>query len=227
MFVASAAAGLTSVNLKDAEQSSFEYSVGFTQLITVAGLCNNAKFEEDDKDTPVRQRKANGDATDTALLKFNAEFNRINDLDNQYTILADIPFNSKNKWMVKIIRPNHAQTHKEIFGPDYEMDSDIILLKGAPDYLLKKSTHIIEDDGSEKILRTEKTNEIIKIQNDWCILGQRVLLLCKKRCNYDQIMEKSGEMSLEEYIHRSNDFCVVGLCGIIDPPREVSSIMND
>ena len=32
--------------------------------------------------------------------------------------------------------------------------------------------------------------------------------------------EASSSQSLEELIHRCNDFCVVGLVGIIDPPRE-------
>jgi sodium/potassium-transporting ATPase subunit alpha len=172
----------------------------------------------------INQRKATGDATDIALLKFSAEYNRIENLNEKYLVLADIPFNSRNKWMMKIVRPLDAVTHANLFGvnSNYDVDSDVLLLKGAPDYLLKKSTHIIQQDGTPALLKTETINELIRLQNEMCIMGQRVLLLCKKACNFDKIqggMAFDG-LVLDDYVNRSNDFCVVGLVGIIDPPRE-------
>ena len=90
----------------------------------------------------IKQRKATGDATDIALLKFYTEHNRIAGLAANYDTLADIPFNSRNKWLMKIVRARDLATHEQMFGSGpatgYGFDSDVVLLKGAPDYLLKK-----------------------------------------------------------------------------------------
>jgi sodium/potassium-transporting ATPase subunit alpha len=267
MFVASAAVGVEVINLLDHAESTKEHSVAFQQLVCISGLCNNARFEDEEvaddtvtgkKQTQLKpkkhlfhrpkflagkqgnkklerkeilssmleinQRKATGDATDIALLKFSTEYNRTEGLNEKYAVLADIPFNSRNKWMMKIVRPVDTLTHGKLFGVDsnYDVDSDLLLLKGAPDYLLKKSTHITQPDGTSILLKTETINELIRLQNEMCIMGQRVLLLCKKACNFDKIQGSMvGEgVTLDEHVNRSNDFCVIGLVGIIDPPRE-------
>ena len=136
MFVASAAAPLKDVDLKEAEKKTYEYSFGFNQLVSVAGLCNNAEFDKDDMDKSIRFRKCKGDATDIALLRFNAEFNRIPDFEDYFKTLAEIPFNSKNKWMAKVLKALEEETSKKIFGESYKLEWDIILIKGF--YLFSK-----------------------------------------------------------------------------------------
>lgn len=147
MFVASASAGLNSVDLDAVSGNSYERTVAFNQLVSTSGLCNNAQFEEEDMSIPIRQRKAKGDATDIALLRFWSEHENVKEMKTAYDVRAEIPFNSKNKWMVKVIRPTSREVHSQIFGTHDDINSDIILLKGAPDYLIKKSTHIITDNG--------------------------------------------------------------------------------
>ena len=71
-------------------------------------------------------------------------------------------------------------------------------------------------------------NSLVQLQNDWCVLGQRVLIICKKKCNLQEALSmpstsanaSPSSSELESYIHKSNDFCIIGLVGIIDPPRE-------
>lgn len=147
MFVASASAGVHQIDLDAANGNSFERTIAFNQLVSTSGLCNNAQFEEDEISIPVRQRKARGDATDIALLRFWSEYENVNEMKDAYDVRAEIPFNSKNKWMVKVIRAKNRDVHEQIFGPNEDVGSDIILLKGAPDYLIKKSTHVINSDG--------------------------------------------------------------------------------
>jgi sodium/potassium-transporting ATPase subunit alpha len=222
MFVASAVVGTEEISLNDASGSNFVHPIGFKQLVASAGLCNNAAFEDEEKSIPIKQRKTKGDATDTALLKFSAEYESYNDLDKSYDIEAEIPFNSRNKWMVKVIKPKSREIHAELYGDHADFDSSICLLKGAPDYLMKKSSSIIRSDGSSVPITSEVQNQIIQIQNNLCLLGQRVLILCKKECKLDNVLVagKDSSSDLEAYIHASNDFCIVGLVGIIDPPRE-------
>jgi sodium/potassium-transporting ATPase subunit alpha len=220
MFVASASTGVVEVNL---DLTMSNRTLAFEQLVSACGLCNNAEFEDPTSNEPINQRKTKGDATDTALLKFSTQYERFPNLFSEYDIAGEIPFNSRNKWMAKVIKPLNRNTHEEIFGADSDMASNVVLLKGAPDYLLKKSTHIIHVDGSRLALRAETVNNLIKIQNDWCVQGQRVLLLCKKECKMSEILatqRTSASNELEAYIQKSNDFCIIGMVGIIDPPRE-------
>ncbi len=176
---------------------------------------NNATFE--DRNENVDERKANGDATDVALLKFSAKFDNLDVLNKEYTIMADIPFNSRNKWMMKIVRSNEM-----LFDETRDLNSHLILLKGAPDYLLKKATHINDFSGTPRPLKDGDIDAIQRTQNDWCMLGQRVLLICKKQCNFVELSSKfKTTAELEKYIHDSNDFSILGLIGIIDPPRYI------
>jgi sodium/potassium-transporting ATPase subunit alpha len=224
MFVSSASVGLTKIALQ-ADDDSEKSTMGFNQLVCSAGLCNNAHFT-DDLDTMkniTNQRPAMGDATDIALLRFSTVFNKVKDLNDKYEIKDEIPFNSRNKWMVKVVRPVDKNVHKKIFDASDSADQptgDMILLKGAPDILLGKSTHILQTDGSMVELNQDTFNQIFGIQNDWSKQGQRVLLICKKRCNYDDLLAKTVDQKLEELIQLTKDFCIIGLVGIIDPPRE-------
>ena len=47
-----------------------------------------------------------------------------------------------------------------------------------------------------------------EIQNDWCLLGQRVLLICKKKEKIDNVkFTKSSD--LEHYLKGINDFLML------------------
>ncbi len=223
MFVASATVGVTRISLEADKVLESQTTNGFNQLCCVSRICNNSKFTDDAESSKVitNQRPAMGDATDIALLRFSTDFNRYQNLIDKYTILDEIPFNSRNKWMAKLCRPADIAMHRRIFGSyEYEQQDDLILLKGAPDVLLRKSTYVMQLDGSQVELTQERLDEIVSIQNEWSMMGQRVLLMCKKRCYYETLLSQMYEYKLEELINMSKDFCVVGLVGIIDPPRE-------
>ena len=105
MFVASAAVGLKQIKIEETKLLEGP-RVGFDQLVACSCLCNNAAFEESDLSNPViNNRKANGDATDIALLRFATEYQKYANLKCNYGVLAEIPFNSQNKWMMKVVRP--------------------------------------------------------------------------------------------------------------------------
>lgn len=71
------------------------------QLHLVAGLCNAAQFDAATLNLPISERKINGDATDTAILRFAEELGEVNDLTGNWKKEFDLPFNSKNKYMVR------------------------------------------------------------------------------------------------------------------------------
>jgi sodium/potassium-transporting ATPase subunit alpha len=70
------------------------------QLHVVAGLCNGAQFDAATLTLPIAERRINGDATDTAILRFAEELGEVNDLTGNWKREFDLPFNSKNKYMV-------------------------------------------------------------------------------------------------------------------------------
>jgi sodium/potassium-transporting ATPase subunit alpha len=134
-----------------------------------------------------------------------------------------VPFNSRNKWMLKFMRADSLEIHNQMFGDQLTTVPHLIMLKGAPDRLVQKCTHVLKEDGTEAQMTDTLRESITNVQNDWCSLGQRVLLLCRKYLSEEQAVAllARGQADLETYInHESNDFCLVGIVGIIDPPRE-------
>lgn len=227
MFVADVYAGGHQFQTNEPGQH-YENNSAFKQLICLSGLCNNAHFAEDtnelkNSELPVDQRKINGDATDSALLKLSAHHIEQHKLQDAYDILCEIPFNSRNKWMMKSVRPKHLGEHNLLFGETLTTDTSVCMfLKGAPDKLLIKCTKIIQEDGSERELDNQKKLEIIAIQNEWCMKGQRVLLLCKRNFSHEESSEflLTSSKDMEMLVEETRDFSLVGMVGIIDPPRE-------
>ena len=135
MFVSSAAAGMQVVDIKSKKVSKPD----FKQLVATSLLCNNASFISTnlaEKTMPVCSQPAKGDATDIALLRFGTEnIDHPNILDN-YTELTEIPFNSKNKWMMKFYLSKDYKLHNELFGQNLDSNVNLMFLKGAPDILL-------------------------------------------------------------------------------------------
>lgn len=249
MFVVSASAGLYRFDLDTHKKQSPDLKcIGFDQLVASSYLCNNASFDLMDNQADINIRKAKGDATDIALLRFSTSYQKLPNIEQFYECLTEIPFNSKNKWMMKILRPNETTVnfnikqrsnsvisnttrtygvdlHKQLFIND---EKDLILLKGAPDYLIKKCNRMIDEKGNIKKITEEDLENLVKLQNDWCLLGQRVLLICKNSVDFVEI-ENSGMSvaDIEAVVHTRNDFCIVGLVGIIDPPREgICDVVN-
>ena len=109
--------------------------------------------------------------------------------------------------------------HKNIFIKEH--NKDLMLLKGAPDYLLKKCRTIMDAEGCERSLTATEIADLISMQNEWCVLGQRVLLICKKSLDFSEhVNSASSKTDIESLVNSINDFCLVGMVGIIDPPRE-------
>jgi sodium/potassium-transporting ATPase subunit alpha len=79
------------------------------QLHVVAGLCNAAQFDAATLNLPISERKINGDATDSAILRFAEELGDVNNLTGNWKREFDLPFNSKNKYMV----PPHTNSFSD------------------------------------------------------------------------------------------------------------------
>ena len=157
MFVNNALAGLESIRIQTSSGSSsspLKDNLATKQLVAAASLCNNAHFEEEEKSSsssrlsPSKQRKmssalinsetrkAIGDATDIALLRFaTQQGGHFASLPQAYTESCEIPFNSRNKWMMTTVIAKEPAVHSDIFGAE-SVGTNLMLIKGRFTHLI-------------------------------------------------------------------------------------------
>ena len=153
-------------------------------------FCNDCNYDFSQRNI---EKALHGDPTETALVKlyfknpvalkpFVAKISRI----------FDVPFDSNRKMMSVITRENGKET---------------CYVKGAPEKLLEKSTHIYED-GRIRPLTYQKKQQIISYVNS---MSERAL-----RCLAAAYKEEN--LTRDEGLERGLIF--IGFVGSIDPPRK-------
>ena len=153
-------------------------------------FCNDCNYDFSQSNI---EKALHGDPTETALIKlyfknpvvlksFIAKSNRS----------FDIPFDSTRKMMSVITREN---------------GKEVCYVKGAPEKLLEKSTHIYEE-GRIRPLTYQKKQQIISYVNS---MSERAL-----RCLASAYKEEN--LTRDEGLERGLIF--IGFVGSIDPPRK-------
>lgn len=171
----------------------------------VARLCNGARFNGSD-DPMLVDRQIIGDATDTAILRFAEALPNARELvDPGHAVDFEIPFNSRNKWMLTVV---HAKSAPE---------ERTMLVKGAPDRLFSACTSAISSNGT---LVPFNAAHFLAVQDRWAGEGLRVLALCRHSLSGIKI-DFDAKNTLEEQIVQDGfeDLTLVGLIGLRDPPR--------
>lgn len=184
------------------------------QLICLALLCNNAKFD-------ANTGKIEADATDKAIMEFALNHTSYQVKDS-YKTISEIPFNSRNKWMMKLVQPILPSPHFSIFEEVDYPNPHMILMKGAPEILLSKCKFFLSKNGDIQPLTQNHKQFIYDTQSEWSTSGQRVLVLIRKMISEHDTLELCllNKIDLDKKIHEQNDFIFVGMVGIIDPPRD-------
>ena len=78
------------------------------ELHAIAGLCNAAQFDAKTLHLPLEERKINGDATDQSILRFAESIRPVKELHEQWKKVYEVPFNSKNKYMLSLYSDEHS-----------------------------------------------------------------------------------------------------------------------
>eukprot|EP01133_Synstelium_polycarpum_P007868 gene7868-9236_t len=173
--------------------------ISSTALQTAAGLCNNAHRD--------MNGSIMGDATDAALLVYAEAFAR----NCPATRLADVPFNSVNKYMMTLYAPSADLAR--LYGQEYET-TPIAIVKGAPDILLSRCTSIA-DGLSIEPLSNQSINALKETQTKWAREGQRVILIACRP--YQPMTNPIDSNELASCV--DSGLTVIGLVGIMDAPR--------
>ena len=140
------------------------------------GFSNGASFVGADESAPFDQRIVKGDATDTAILRFQTPFTEANsgiDADSMvasHDKVFEIPVNSKNKWMLNVMRERNGEAIGEL----------LMLIKDVPDVLFPACSTAFNAGGSIVPFDNNVLGRIWSLQSEWSSQGQRVPTLCKK-----------------------------------------------
>lgn len=160
-------------------------------LVSNMVLCNDARLSLSGDGI-----KMIGDPTETALIQFayNNGFNK-NTMDREHPREYELPFDSDRKLMTVVNR----------FDESYR-----VLVKGAPDVLIERCTHILQN-GSPREITEDDRRSILAANTNMAEKALRVLAYAYKESAV--IPEGEGSSELE------NQLIFTGLTGMIDPPR--------
>ncbi|KAJ3143270.1 hypothetical protein HDU90_000027 [Geranomyces variabilis] len=181
------------------------------ELHRAATLCNDATFEPSKDPLPPDERPINGNATDAAVLRLVTKVAETANHKQDWKLVHAIPFNSRNKWALTMFESQGSMT-----GPEKGYQ---VYVKGAPDVLAPACTsYWSAADNTIRVLDDEAREAMVLMQEAWSMKGQRVIMICSRRYvpTYPLKSNKFSEAVARDCME---ELTVIGLLGIMDPPR--------
>lgn len=160
--------------------------MGASHMKDILLNCNNSNYNAT---TNVKS----GDPTEICLKQFISKFTNIDYSEKQMPRLFEVPFESSKKYMITANKVG---------------DENKAYLKGAPEKVLEKCTHISVNRKLKKLTSAEK-KRIMKQNEVYSSQGYRVLAFGTKK-----FKGKPTEKGLE-----TNNYVFYGLVMMQDPPR--------
>ncbi|XP_053607026.1 sodium/potassium-transporting ATPase subunit alpha-like isoform X2 [Plodia interpunctella] len=174
-----------------------QYHEAFAAMTLCGALCTSARIQ--------LEGGIQGDASETAILKFLGQYDDITLIRERFPKVAEIPFNSTNKYQVGI----HLVTSSSRY---------LLVMKGAPECILPRcSTITLEkktvDFSKELRLAAEKSCDNLANTGER-ILAFADLMLDPNKFPFNYKFDGDNiNFPLE-------NLRFIGLMGLIDPPRQ-------
>jgi len=198
---------------------SWDGSSTLMKLVTVATVCNKAKFavaeepaggekEHSSITVPTFQgsaddRKILGDATDSGLLRYCDKLAPSSVVRMAYKKIFDIPFNSANKWALAVTESPGDKRHQLVF------------MKGAPEIVLTKCSHHFHNREEKPI--DDAFRATMQEAYERCgFMGERVIGFAYKKIP----ARPTASYQSEEGAPPTDGLVFMGLISLVDPPRE-------
>ncbi|PWN42087.1 K, P-type ATPase [Ceraceosorus guamensis] len=236
MFVQSCGVHGFDSNPQDAaKQITIDGPIGdcLRQLAHVGAICTAASFDESTPaNVPLSQRRIHGDATDQACFRYSEETFGVDRANSGWQVLSRLAFNSKNKFALHVAGAMEGEKGadrkrlEETLGMEAAKfdacDNAILFAKGAPDILFKRCSSVLDASGQIVPLTPERQAHLTTLQLSWANRGQRVLLFARRVIN-----RPLSELAEPQLIELSQSLTVIGLVGIVDPPRpEIPNVVK-
>ncbi len=214
------------------QDPAVSYNDAISQLRSLAGLCNAGEFDAATLHLPLSQRKLHGDATDQAILRLSEALGPVSELKAQWVKTFELAFDSKIKYMIRTFVLAQAwgldAALDEEDNKSFELSDTLLTIKGAPDILIKRCSTFIDFDGVQKPLDSAAVEVFSTMKDKWSSQGKRVVLMARKVIHKAQFSCTPNDAAFEDEAksHASTDLVLVGLVGIVDPPRdEIPSVI--
>jgi len=178
--------------LEDGEQIDPKEDRDLELLLRIGVLCSDAHLHKGEEGWSIF-----GDPTEGALVVAAAKAGLWREeLEEGYPRVGEIPFDSKRKRMTTIhLTPEGVR---------------VAYMKGAPEVVLERCTHILERGVRRRITPRDR-ERILSTTREMASEALRVLAMAYRE------LPLEGELETEEV---EGELTLVGLQGMIDPPRD-------
>ena len=182
-------------------------------------LCSRAEFTDDNPD--IMKRACSGDASETAIIKFmESVCGPVINYRAQCPKVAEKPFSSVYKYQYSI----HKNCDYESKSKDGSMCGFVLVMKGAPERIIKLCSTIITADGETVELTEQHITDFEESYRELGSMGERVIAFCDTEftqfpSDYKFNLDEGNDFTL-------GDFRFLGLIALIDPPRFGSVLDN-
>ncbi|CAK7230523.1 hypothetical protein SBRCBS47491_007614 [Sporothrix bragantina] len=198
------------------------------QLRAVAALCNDGQFDVATRNLPLAEQTIHGDATDQAVLRFSESLGPVSELRANWSTKYTLPFNSKNKYMVRALSLAHngkrglALALPTGLAAVFQPNDVLLTIKGAPEILLDRVQYYVNPSTGVAVELDDASRAAVNaIKDEWSAKGRRVILLARKTLSAASLPPGLSSSAFEEEMQRQakTGMTLVGLVGIVDPPR--------
>jgi len=176
------------------------------KLLSAMALCNRAKKQQNETGETIIV----GDASETALLRYYMEKSEalrkpaVDALRHEWPTLAELPFNSTNKYMLSIHRvPGNGDK--------------LLLMKGAPEKILERCSAWMSG-GQERHLSSEDRASVQRAITMAASQGQRILGFCSRELAHADFGD-DYVFDVDDFNFPTKDLVFMGWVALRDPPR--------